>query len=60
MDNNRIEGSAKQATGTLKAVAGKALGNAKLESAGKEKKIGGVNQNASGGIKDAPKDTLKE
>ena len=60
MNSDRIEGSVKQATGALKAVAGKALGDAKLESEGKAEKIEGVIQNAIGGIKDTLNDTLKE
>ena len=60
MNNDRIEGSAKQATGGLKAVAGKVLGDAKLESEGKAKNIEGVIQNAIGGIRDTVKDALRE
>jgi uncharacterized protein YjbJ (UPF0337 family) len=60
MNNDRIEGSVKQAAGTLKAVAGKVLGDAKLESDGKAEKIEGVIQNAVGGIKDTVRDRLKK
>ncbi len=60
MNNDRIEGSVKQATGGLKAVAGKVLGDAKLESEGKAENIEGVIQNAIGGIRDTVKDALKK
>ena len=52
MNNDRIEGVAKQATGTVKEAAGKILGDAKLESDGKAEKIEGKIQNAVGGITD--------
>ena len=53
MDKDRIEGSAKQAKGTIKKAAGKALGDAKLESEGKTDKTTGKVQNAIGGLKDS-------
>jgi uncharacterized protein YjbJ (UPF0337 family) len=55
MNNDRITGAAKQAAGTLKEVAGKILGDAKLESDGTAEKIEGKIQNSIGGIKDALK-----
>ena len=49
----RIEsGSAKQAKGTIKQVAGKVTGDAKLETEGKADKVAGKVQNAVGGAKD--------
>ena len=48
MDKDRIEGSAKQAKGAIKEVAG----NAKLETEGKSDKAAGKVQNAVGGLKD--------
>jgi uncharacterized protein YjbJ (UPF0337 family) len=52
MDKDRIKGSAQQAKGTLKEVAGKVLGDAKLEAEGKSDKVAGRVQNAVGGLKD--------
>jgi uncharacterized protein YjbJ (UPF0337 family) len=53
MDKDRIKGSGKQAKGTVKEAAGKALGDAKLESEGKADKTTGKVQNAIGGLKDS-------
>lgn len=53
MDKDRIAGAAKQAKGAIKEVAGKALGDSKLEAEGKSDKIEGKIQNAVGGLKDA-------
>jgi uncharacterized protein YjbJ (UPF0337 family) len=52
MDKDRIKGSAEQAKGTVKEVAGKVTGDAKLESEGKADKLKGKIDNAVGGIKD--------
>jgi uncharacterized protein YjbJ (UPF0337 family) len=53
MDKDRVKGSAEQAKGKVKEVAGKATGDAKLESEGKADQVKGKVQNAVGGIKDA-------
>lgn len=53
MDKDRIKGSAEQAKGKLKEVAGKALGDSKLETEGKGDQVKGKIQNAVGGIKDS-------
>lgn len=53
MDKDRIEGSAKQVKGAIKEVAGKLIGDAKLEADGKADKTKGKIQNTIGGIKDA-------
>jgi uncharacterized protein YjbJ (UPF0337 family) len=53
MDKDRIEGSAQQAKGKIKEVAGKALGDSKLEAEGKADKTAGKVQNLIGGLKDA-------
>ena len=52
MDKDRIKGSAEQAKGTVKEVAGKILGDKKLETEGKAEKAVGQVQNAIGGLKD--------
>jgi uncharacterized protein YjbJ (UPF0337 family) len=52
MDKNRIEGSVKQAKGTVKETAGKILGDAKLKGEGKADKVDGKIQNAVGSLKD--------
>jgi uncharacterized protein YjbJ (UPF0337 family) len=52
MDKDRIAGSAKEIKGAIKQVAGKAVGDAKLEADGKADKIEGKVQNAIGGLKD--------
>jgi uncharacterized protein YjbJ (UPF0337 family) len=56
MNKDRIEGSAEQAKGKVKEIAGKVTGDTKLESEGKAQKIAGKVQNTIGGMKD----TLKE
>lgn len=53
MDSDRIKGSAKQAKGAVKEVAGKVTGDKKLQAEGKADKIAGKVQNAVGGAKDA-------
>jgi uncharacterized protein YjbJ (UPF0337 family) len=53
MDRDRIKGSAEQAKGAVKEVAGKTLGDKKLETEGKTDKAVGKLQNAVGGLKDA-------
>ena len=52
MDKDRVAGSAKEIKGAVKQVAGKAVGDAKLESEGRADKIEGKVQNAIGGVKD--------
>ncbi len=53
MDKDRIKGSAEQAKGKVKEVAGKVLGDSKLETEGKTDQVAGKIQNAVGGLKDA-------
>ena len=52
MDRDRIKGSAKQARGKMKEIAGKVTGDAKLRSEGRADKVTGRFQNAVGGLKD--------
>ena len=55
MDKDRVKGSAEQAKGKVKEVAGKLTGDAKLEGEGKAQKTKGKIRNAFGGLKDALK-----
>ena len=55
MDKDRIIGSAKEFKGAIKQAAGKAVGDAKLETDGKADKMEGKFQNAVGGLKDTLK-----
>ena len=52
MDKDRVEGSAEQAKGKVKEVAGKVTGDSKLEGEGKADQVSGKIQNTIGGIKD--------
>ena len=52
MDKDRIKGSAEQAKGKVKEVAGKAAGDSKLQSEGKGDQVKGKIQNTVGGLKD--------
>jgi uncharacterized protein YjbJ (UPF0337 family) len=56
MDKDRIAGAAKQAKGSIKDAAGKALGDAKLQAEGKADKAEGKVQNAFGSLKERLKD----
>lgn len=60
MNKDRIQGSAEQAKGKIKEVAGKATGDAKLEAEGKADKAAGKIQNTVGGMKDAAKEAVDE
>jgi len=53
MDNNRIEGSVKQAKGIVEETVGKLLGDAKLTAEGKAAKVAGKIQNTIGSLSDA-------
>lgn len=55
MDKDRVKGSAEQAKGKVKEVAGKLTGDAKLEGEGKAEKAKGKLRNAFGGLKDTLK-----
>jgi uncharacterized protein YjbJ (UPF0337 family) len=60
MDKDRIAGAAKQVKGSVKEMAGKAIGDAKLKTKGKADKVEGKVQNALGGAKDAVRDAVKK
>jgi uncharacterized protein YjbJ (UPF0337 family) len=53
MDKQRVKGSAQQAKGKIKELAGKAVGNRKLQARGKAEEAGGKVRNTVGGLKDA-------
>jgi uncharacterized protein YjbJ (UPF0337 family) len=53
VDKDRIKGSAEQAKGKFKEVAGKVTGDSKLQNEGKAEQVKGKIQNAVGGVKDA-------
>jgi uncharacterized protein YjbJ (UPF0337 family) len=53
MDKQRVKGSAQQAKGKIKELAGKAVGNRKLQAKGKAEKASGKIRYAVGGKKDA-------
>lgn len=59
MDKDRVEGIAKQVKGGVKEVAGKTLGDRKLEVEGRAEKAVGKVQNAIGGAKDKLRDAVK-
>ncbi|MFA6265853.1 MAG: CsbD family protein [Pseudolabrys sp.] len=60
MNKDRIEGSFNQAKGKVKEAAGKATGDAKLETEGKADQVKGKVQNAIGGAKDKIKEALND
>jgi len=59
MDKDRIKGSAEQAKGKLKEVAGKVTGDEKMKTEGQADQIKGKVQNAVGGIKDSLRENNK-
>jgi uncharacterized protein YjbJ (UPF0337 family) len=54
-DHDRIEGSAKQAEGSIKEGLSKLTGDEKLKAEGRADKVEGKVQNAIGGVKDTLK-----
>jgi uncharacterized protein YjbJ (UPF0337 family) len=52
MDKDRLKGAAEQAKGSIKEVAGKVVGDTKLEAEGKADKAAGKVWSTIGGIKD--------
>ena len=59
VDKDRIQGSAEQAKGKVKEVAGKASGDSKLEAEGKTQQVAGKVQNTIGGLKDTVKEATE-
>lgn len=60
MDKDRVAGTAKQAKGSIKHLAGKALGDSKMKAEGQAEKTAGKVQNAVGGLKDKVRDAAKD
>jgi uncharacterized protein YjbJ (UPF0337 family) len=60
MNKDRIEGSAEQAKGKVKEVAGKVTGDSKLETEGKADQLSGKIKNTVGGIKDTIKEAVDD
>jgi len=60
MDKDRVAGSAKQAKGSVKQMAGKVIGDNKLQAEGTADKLAGKAQNAVGSVKDAVRDATKK
>ena len=60
MDKDRVAGTAKQAKGSLKHLAGKVLGDSKMQAEGTADKAAGKVQNAVGGLKDKLRDAAKK
>lgn len=58
IDDDRIEGSAKNLGGKIKEGIGNLTGDAKLQGEGKSDQIEGKAQNAIGGIKDSAREAL--
>jgi uncharacterized protein YjbJ (UPF0337 family) len=59
MSTNRIEGAAKEAAGSIKEAAGKAVGNERLEAKGIAEKTAGKAQNAVGKAQDKIGNAIK-
>ena len=55
MDKDRVKGATNRAKGKIKEVAGKATGDAKLQTEGVADQVKGKVQSAVGGAKDALK-----
>ena len=60
MNKDRIKGSVNQAEGKMKEVAGRAVGDSKLENEGKAQQVAGKVQNAVGGFKDTVKEAVND
>jgi uncharacterized protein YjbJ (UPF0337 family) len=60
MDKERIKGAAQQAKGEMKDVAGKALGDSKMQAEGKADKAEGKIRNTVGGMKDSVRDAVND
>lgn len=60
MDKDRIAGSLKQASGSVKKTVGKATGDTTLEAEGRAEQAAGKVQNSVGGLKDTARKIFKK
>lgn len=60
MNKHQVEGRVEQAKGSIKEVAGKAVGNDRLQGEGKADKAAGKTQAAYGDAKENLKDGMKK
>jgi uncharacterized protein YjbJ (UPF0337 family) len=58
MDDDHVEGSARQAKGSVKDAVGALTGDGSLQAEGKADKLAGKAQAAAGDLKDAARDAL--
>jgi uncharacterized protein YjbJ (UPF0337 family) len=58
MNDDRIEGAAKNIGGKIKEGAGKLFGDGKMEAEGKAEQVEGRVQNTVGGVRDTVDETL--
>ena len=60
MNKDQVKGRVEQAKGSVKEVAGKVVGNEKLEAEGKVDKTAGKTQAGNGDVKEDVKDAVKK
>lgn len=60
MDKERIKGAAQQVKGEIKDIAGKVMGDSKLQAEGKADKVEGKIRNTVGGMKDSVRDAVRD
>ena len=60
MDENRVKGTGKQISGSIKEGVGKVTGDTKTQAEGTAEKAAGKVQNTVDGAKDAARDSLKK
>ena len=60
VDDDRVEGAAKNVGGKIKEGVGKATGDEKLRREGQVDQVKGKAQNTVGGVKDTARETVKK
>ena len=60
MDKERVKGTGKQVSGSIKEAVGKITGDTKIEAEGAAQKTTGKAQNAIGGAKDKVRDAVDD